>query len=212
MAAQRASSTESTEILSMFPTFVWQTRLVDKVYIPLNEQIIHTLSELADSSEESTGQWQSDQRLHEREEFQPLISCVMRTADSVMEFLKIGHEGHVITGCWANISARGTGHKIHSHPNNFLSGVYYVRAPEGADTINFHDPRSQTGIIRPPVKQLTNENTDQVVVKVSDGMFLLFPSWLEHSVDASQSDEKRISVSFNIMFSNYTESMSQPLW
>ena len=212
MAAQQESSTESTKIFSMFPTFVWQTRMADKVYIPLNERIIHTLSELADSSEESTGQWQSDQRLHEREEFQPLVSCVMRTANSVLDFLEIGHEGHVITGCWANINARGTGHMAHSHPNNFLSGVYYVRAPEGADTINFHDPRSQTGIIRPPVKQLTNENTDQVVVNVSDGMFLLFPAWLEHSVDASQSDEKRISVSFNIMFSNYTESMSPPLW
>ncbi len=93
-----------------------------------------------------------------------------------------------------------------------MSGVYYLRTHEGADTVNFHDPRSQTGIIRPPVTELTAENTDQVVVKVSDGTLLLFPSWLPHSVDASGSDQTRISVSFNLMPSAYSERMSHPLW
>ncbi len=97
-------------------------------------------------------------------------------------------------------------------PNNFLSGVYYVRTPKGADTINFHDPRSQTEIIRPPVTVLTAENTDQVVVRVKNGTILLFPSWLAHSVDANKSDGIRISVSFNVMFSAYAEKMSTPLW
>jgi hypothetical protein len=62
------------------------------------------------------------------------------------------------------------------------------------------------------VTELTAENTDQVVVKVSDGTLLMFPSWLPHSVDASSSDETRISVSFNVMPSAYTERMSKPLW
>ena len=110
------------------------------------------------------------------------------------------------------MNPKGAAHPIHGHPNNFLSGVYYLRTHEGANTVNFHDPRSQTGIIRPSVTELTAENTDQVVVKVSDGTLLMFPSWLPHSVDASGSDETRISVSFNIMFSAYAEKMSKPLW
>jgi uncharacterized protein (TIGR02466 family) len=93
-----------------------------------------------------------------------------------------------------------------------LSGVYYLRTHEGANTVNFRDPRPQTGIIRPPVTELTAENTDQVVVKVSDGTLLMFPSWLPHSVDASGSDEMRISLSFNVMPSAYSERMSNPLW
>jgi uncharacterized protein (TIGR02466 family) len=108
--------------------------------------------------------------------------------------------------------APGASHKLHSHPNNFLSGVYYVRTGEGADTINFHDPRSQASVIRPPVVELTGENTDQVVVRVSDGMLLLFPSWLEHSVDANRSDKERISISFNLMFSSFPQRLSKPLW
>jgi hypothetical protein len=101
---------------------------------------------------------------------------------------------------------------MHNHPNNFLSGVYYVQVPEGADTINFHDPRPQTAIIRPPVTELTAYNTDQVVVTVGNGTLLLFPAWLPHSVDANHSDRKRISISFNVMFGAFTETMSRPLW
>ena len=37
-----------------------------------------------------------------------------------------------ITGCWATVLAKGAVHKIHSHPNNFLSGVYYVQTRPGA--------------------------------------------------------------------------------
>jgi len=38
-------------------------------------------------------------------------------------------------------------------------------------------------------------------------------SWaLQHSVDASASEEERISISFNIMFSSFTKNLSKPLW
>ncbi len=80
------------------------------------------------------------------------------------------------------------------------------------DTVNFHDPRMQTGIIRPPVTELTAYNTDQVVVQVVPGTLLLFPAWLPHSVDRNRSDRERISLSFNLMFSHYAERMAKLLW
>jgi uncharacterized protein (TIGR02466 family) len=126
--------------------------------------------------------------------------------------LKIGYDAIEITGCWANINAKGASHRMHAHPNNFLSGVYYVQTHPEADTINFHDPRIQTAIIRPPVTELTAQNTDQVVVRVRNGTLLVFPSYLQHSVDANRSDEERTSISFNVMFSSFTENLSKPLW
>ena len=108
--------------------------------------------------------------------------------------------------------AQGAAHKVHSHPNNFLSDVYYVRVDAGADHINSHDPRRQAAVIRPPVVELTAENTDQVVVRVRSGTLLIFPSWLEHSVDANPNPAERISVSFNVMLSSFAEQLSQPLW
>ena len=130
----------------------------------------------------------------------------------VLDYLKIGEADFEITGSWANMNPPDAAHGMHNHPNNFLSGVYYVQTNKGADTINFHDPRSQAEIIKPPVTELTAENTDQVVVTVRNGTLLVFPSWLVHSVDANKSAETRISISFNVMFSAYAEKMSKPLW
>ena len=41
---------------------------------------------------------------------------------------------------------------------------------------------------------------------------LMFPAWLAHSVVPNPSEEVRISVSFNLMFTNFSETMSAPLW
>jgi ectoine hydroxylase-related dioxygenase (phytanoyl-CoA dioxygenase family) len=64
----------------------------------------------------------------------------------------------------------------------------------------------------PPVKELSAQNTDQVVVTVSTGSLLLFPSWLPHSVDANRSSIERISISFNVMFRAFGETLAKPLW
>ena len=90
--------------------------------------------------------------------------------------------------------------------------MYYVRTRPGADRINFHDPRSQAGVIRPPVTELTGANTDQVVVRVTNGTLLVFPAYLHHSVDANTSAEDRVIVSFNLMFPAFAAEMSKPLW
>ena len=60
--------------------------------------------------------------------------------------------------------------------------------------------------------KLTAQNADQVVVQVRDGTLLMFPAWLPHSVDPNASDDERISVSFNVMFSAFTERLTKPLW
>ena len=59
---------------------------------------------------------------------------------------------------------------------------------------------------------MMGENTDQVVVNVSAGTLLVFPSYLQHPVDTNRSEAERISVSFNVMFSAFTENLSAPLW
>ena len=205
---------EASEVLSFFPTFVWNIQLTPNFRQRVNSNIFQVINRIKpDWAELPAGaSWQSGQDLHNREELVDLISCIDSTAQTVLRFLKVGQNEIDITGCWANISARGASHAIHSHPNNFLSGIYYIRTHTGADSVNFHDPRPQTGIIRPPVTELTSQNTDQVVVTVSDGMLLMFPSYLAHSVAPNESGKLRISVSFNMMFSLYAERLSGPLW
>ena len=214
MAGVICSRFADSHPLRLFPTLLWRAELADDVRTRVNASVLKTVGELRRSLPPlETGQgWQSKQDLHEREPFTEFVACVNATVAEALDFLRVGNEGARITACWVNVLAPGRAHGAHSHPNNFLSGVYYVQTQEGADTINFHDPRIQTGVIRPPVTELTAENTDQVVVKVKTGTLLIFPAWLQHSVDANESEKERISVSFNVMFSSYTERMSKPLW
>ncbi len=205
---------EASEVLSIFPTCIWKIQLTSGFRQRVISKILQVINQIKPELAEIPpgGSWQSEQDLHNREQFEDLISCINSTAQTVLGFLKVGYNAIEITGCWANINASGASHAIHSHPNNFLSGIYYVHTHPGADSVNLHEPRPQTGIIRPPVTELTSQNTDQVVVTVSDGMLLMFPSYLAHSVAPNESDKLRISISFNMMFSLFVERLSRPLW
>ena len=205
---------EDSDILSIFPTFVWTIQSTPKFYEKVNAKILKALNGLnPDLADIPPGDsWQSHQQLHKRKEFIDLVPHILTTSKTVLQFLKVSYDAVEITGCWANINSTGASHAMHSHPNNFLSGVYYVQTQAGADSVNFHDPMPQTGIIRPPVTELTVQNTDQVVVNVSEGTLLMFPAYLSHSVSPNESDKLRISISFNLMFSLFAENLGEPLW
>jgi uncharacterized protein (TIGR02466 family) len=204
----------SPEIFRLFPTFVWKSRLAEEARTPIRRAILDVIGALrVGLGELGAGEvWQSRHGLHTLPELALLLGQVRRGVEQVLAALSIGVPAFDVTGCWANVAAPGGAVRMHSHPNNYLSGVYYVQVQPGADTINFHDPRPQTGIVRPPVGELTALNTDQVVVRVEEGTLVIFPSWLVHSVDPNGSHALRISVSFNAMFSSYAETMGRPLW
>jgi len=214
MTAKHLRYEEVPAVLRMFPSFVWKADLNPEVHESMDECIIRALDQIRrDEPALAPGQtWQSKQALDKLDEFRGLVFCINDAVASVLEHLMISYRVFDITALWANISMPGAEHRMHCHPNNFLSGVYYVATNEGANTINFHDPRLQTGIIRPPVTDLTAENTDQVTVTVKNGTLLVFPAWLPHSVDVNKSGKARISISFNIMFSSYADELSKPLW
>ncbi len=204
---------QASNLVSLFPTHLWRTRLDPATSEPFNESVTAWLERLTGGFPTGAGaKVQTDQSLHRAPELQPLVAFADEAVASILDFLKARHQGFVITGCWANIGAPGSPHKRHSHPNNFLSGVYYVAAPPGGDVITFHDPRPQPAIISPPPAELVAANAGKAELKVAAGDLVLFPSWLFHSVPANRSAEYRISIAFNFMFRHFEDTMSPPRW
>ena len=120
-----------------------------------------------------------------------------------MKELKYEYDSLEITGMWANRLYDGDAHPPHTHSNNFLSGVYYLRATNNSAPIQFFDPRAQATVLRPR-NTPTWENCSMVQFDAVDGMGYIFPAWLMHW-DPQTSDE-RISISWNILVrGNYGE-------
>ena len=205
---------ERSEAVPLFPSFVWKTQLRREVYERINRDIVRALARMS-ASMPPLGRGaknQTEQDLHELPEFAELSDIALGAGGGVLEFLRLQSTPLVVTGCWANISAPGAAHKPHTHPNNFLSGVYYVQADEGARHIHFDDPRPQTNIISPRTLEITAENAGQIHLGVSEGMLVMFPAWLQHSVPENKSSRERISIAINLMFTSFGETMAQPKW
>jgi uncharacterized protein (TIGR02466 family) len=203
----------SPEVMPLFPTMVWKGDLKPAEFEPLNQDLMRALETLGApmSSLRPSENWQSDHGLQEQPAFQPLVEWVQAAAANALAYLHIPRP-LAVTGCWANVNAPGTGHRLHSHRNNYLSGAYYVQVQDGADTINFFDPKPQAGVIRPTATQPSAENTEVAMIRVRTGSLLLFPAWLQHAVDPNRSDRPRISMSFNLMFPGFAEEMARPGW
>ncbi len=199
---------------SFFPTHVWAHDLAPEVHQALNRKLVASIETMIAPRPELGPDeiWQTDQLLHEEPAFEPLVKLIRRAVDNALEFLKVRYESYAITACWANVSPPGRGHPGHCHPNNYLSGVYYVKVARGGDNITFNDPRVQTGIFAPHVTHVDQSNAVQASLPVKEGRLLVFPAWFVHSVPPNMSQEERISISFNVMFKDFAEKMAYPVW
>ncbi len=205
---------ESTQAMTLFPTFCWVHDLPAGEISQLNAQLEAAIEALiAPRPALPPGHtWQTSQDLHLRPEFQPLVRLIQAAGQGVVSYLKLAHPVVEITGCWANVNPPGAPHAIHTHPNNLISGVYYVKTAPGADRIQFYDPRPQARVLAPKLTEGNIANATQSNVDIEAGRLICFPAWLEHGVPPNQSRSERISISFDLMQSDFTRVVSPPKW
>ena len=103
-----------------------------------------------------------------------------------------------ITAMWSIINPKNASNMRHIHPNNFISAAYYVKASEKSGDIVFYDPRSANTIRSPIVSKTNKLNSNIFSVQPREGLLVLFPSYIHHSVNRNSSEEERIVLSFNI--------------
>ena len=103
-----------------------------------------------------------------------------------------------ITNMWSIINEEGAFNQKHHHSNSDISAAYYVSAHDGCGDIVFYDPRPAR-VYKNPIAKLPNKlNATINSVKPENGLLVLFPSYLEHSVNQNLSNKKRIVISFNL--------------
>lgn len=205
---------ENCKPISIFPTTLWLFDLDENDLGCTHTQVCEYVNGLIDPRPplQPGRTWQTDQSLHRLAFFSSFHRAGLAACEAVLAKLEIVHQGIEMTACWANIAPQGSLHTPHNHPNNYLSAVYYPRVSEGGDTISFHHPASSAGGFLPPLRQLNALNSPEVNIRVRTGSLIIFPSSLTHSVPPNQSKKERVSISFNIIFSDFAKTMSPPQW
>jgi len=132
--------------------------------------------------------WHSETNMHTFPQFKPLIDELF-----LMQYEIYKEE-------WLDREPR-LGNMPHVHPNCLFSGVYYVKSQSKAGSLVVNDPRPGIQTMMPtrikgrPPKHLWREAHIEPLV----GRIIMFPSWLWHCVEPNQSNDIRISVSFNFV-------------
>lgn len=103
-----------------------------------------------------------------------------------------------ISQMWGNIMTKGGYQHRHSHSNSFISGVVYIKLPEGSPITRFHKRESSDGFHFSNSGEMTEYNSQSIEMGgVVEGDVVLFPSYLIHDVPQNQSEGQRITVAFN---------------
>jgi uncharacterized protein (TIGR02466 family) len=100
-----------------------------------------------------------------------------------------------ITQSWLNFTFEKQWHHKHSHPNSFLSGVYYIDADEENDKITFFQDGYKQIKLTPAEWNWWNSESWFFTVKT--GNIVVFPSHLTHMVQQKEGNNVRCSLAFN---------------
>ena len=144
--------------------------------------------------------WHSDTNMNELPEYAKLVDMLYSAQKTIYDQEYYESEPY-LGNMWANINPPGGSNRAHIHPNSLWSGVYYVKAPQNSGQLKIEDPRSVALMTRP--KQKDVPKPDRLLrehhYEPKTGRLIMFPSWLNHCVDPNNSNDIRISVSFNFM-------------
>jgi hypothetical protein len=119
------------------------------------------------------------------------INEFMKTINTPVE----RYRNYKIYGCWITQTMPGEHAHTHSHGHNDLSGVYYIKTNNKDGNLFFNNPLALL------THSYSFEHIPQQLEYIpEEGKIVLFPGWLEHGVKPNNTNDERISISFNINF------------
>jgi len=196
----------------ILPTLLWTVDIVSADVAAFNANLKAEIERIISPRPKvpSGSNWQTPQDLHTRPAFTDFVKLIEMAGRGLAQHLQVEQFPMMITGCWANVNPPDSYHPTHNHPNNYLSGVYYVAVPETGSHLVFQDPRPS--LIIPRSAKNSRITGNAYVAQPRPGRMVLFPSWLRHHVPSNEGTTDRISIAFNLMFTNFAESIAAPSW
>lgn len=98
---------------------------------------------------------------------------------------------------WININEQGNYNNTHVHPVTAFAGTFYVQTPpDSGNIVLFSESQKNHYPFNGLGSGLFHE---QVSIIPEENSLIIFPSWIEHAVEVSNSPLPRISISFNLV-------------
>ena len=161
------------------------------------------------------GGWHSPTDLFKREDpglrrvCQLMINCFARCTKQIAP--EFDPEKYAMRGeAWVNINPQHGFNVPHDHPGYTWSGVYYVKLPEKEEgsrsgNIELLDPRTNTAAMATDIARSSMYFSPKRTINPSNGMILVFPSYLRHWVYPNEEEEDRITMAFNFRYAPMSE-------
>ena len=185
-----------------FPTIVYIKDIPnpERLNKHLEDHIMRWVQNDKGVSKTNAGGWHSATDMNQKEEYNVLSKELFAMQDEIFakEFLT---QKPVLGNMSANINYPGCANRPHLHPNALFSGVYWIKTPVKSGNLMLYDPRPGIHTTMPNRKEgkLSPEFWREVHYEPKAGRCIMFPSWLWHEVKPNQSNDIRISVSFNFL-------------
>ena len=185
-----------------FPTMIYIKDFPDseKLNKYLEPKIIQWSQQDKGEQKTNAGGWHSTTNMNKKEEYNPLTRELFIMQEEIYQKEKLSRKP-VCGNMWANINGPGNFNRPHLHPNSLFSGVYWIKTPQKSGNLMVYDPRPGVQLTMPNRKEgkLSPELWREVHYEPKAGRCIMFPSWLWHEVKPNESNQTRISVSFNFL-------------
>ena len=144
--------------------------------------------------------WHSKTDMNQKEEYNPLTRELFNMQEEIYQKENLSRKP-VCGNMWANINYPGCFNRPHLHPNSLFSGVYWIKTPIKSGNLMLYDPRPGIHTTMPNRKEgkMPPELWREIHYEPKAGRCIMFPAWMWHEVRTNESNDTRISVSFNFL-------------
>ena len=173
-----------------------QNKLIDWIYkYKANNDDIARIS--------NKGGWQSIRKdVYVDEGFKPFENIIVSMIGELVDEYKLTRQADIVQ-MWINVNGADAYNVSHRHPGADLSGVLWVKQTEKQGRFIFDNMdvgyRDATILYNMNAKYLEEKRMlPEWYPSYRDGTIMIFPAMFSHRVEINETQEDRISISFNI--------------